>query len=336
MSANNSLSSTVDKAKDFLSSFVDKVKLARGKKFTFLLVGRTGVGKSSPVNSLMGKSIAQVGHYEPTTMGVESYDSEINGIDFTVIDTPGLCDDLEEEGNDEKYLERMRSKVEQIDSMWFVSRLDETRVTADEKRGIKLISNAFSPKVWEHAVIIFTYANSLEEARYREALDKKTELIEKEIGKYTSAEVAESIPSVAVDNMSKTTPDGKEWLGELYTQVFIRISERGILPCLIATANRIKPLQSKANKQHFNNAKDSNWRFYADKSGNTQEAKEEQEDPRININDVQKDLIKEKIIDAGIIPALAGASIGGAFSPAGAALGGAVGAVVGLVAWIFA
>ncbi len=186
MSENTSTTFTLDKAKNFLSSFIEQVKLARGKNFVFLLVGRTGVGKSSTVNSLMGKQIAKVGHYEATTIEVESYQSEINGIDFTVVDTPGLCDEIEEEGNDEKYLERMRSKVKQIDSLWFVSRLDETRVTADEKRGIKLISDAFSPKVWEHAVIIFTYANSVEEARYREALNKRTELIKKEIAKYTS------------------------------------------------------------------------------------------------------------------------------------------------------
>lgn len=313
MIENKSVTASIDKAKAVLSSFVEKLQLARGKKFVFLLVGRTRVGKSSTVNSLMGKPIAQVGHYEPTTMGVESYESEISGIDFTVIDTPGLCDDIEEEENDEKYLKMMRSKITQIDSIWFVSRLDETRVTANEKRGIKLISNAFTPKVWEHAVIIFTYANSVGKARYREALEKRTELIKKEIAKYANAEVADSIPSVAVDNTSKTTPDGEEWLGELYTKVFVRISERGILPFLMATADSIKPprFEPKVDKQSSNNAEEPNRRFYVDASGTVQESEKGQE-PRINLNNVQKELIKKKIIDAGIIPALAlaGAGIG--------------------------
>jgi small GTP-binding protein len=104
-----------------------------------LLVGRTGVGKSSTINSLIDKEIAKVGGYEATTMEVQGYDLKINDVNFTVFDTPGLCDDFEEEGNDEKYLQLMQSQVKEIDSMWFVSRLDETRVTADEKRGIKLI-----------------------------------------------------------------------------------------------------------------------------------------------------------------------------------------------------
>ncbi len=135
------------RAINWLETLKEKLQARQDKKFTFLLVGRTGVGKSSTVNSLMGKTVAVVGDYEPCTREITKYDNELNGINFTIIDTPGLCDVfLEEVGNDYEYLERMRSDVSQVDSMWFVSRLDETRVTNDEKRGIKLISEAFGSK----------------------------------------------------------------------------------------------------------------------------------------------------------------------------------------------
>jgi GTPase SAR1 family protein len=303
-----------------------------------LLVGRTGVGKSSTINSLIDKEIAKVGGYEATTMEVQGYDLKINDVNFTVFDTPGLCDDFEEEGNDEKYLQLMQSQVKEIDSMWFVSRLDETRVTADEKRGIKIISEAFTPKVWEHSVIIFTYANSVGKERYKEALEKRTELIRKEISKYANAEIANNIPSVAVDNTSKTTPDGEEWLGELYTKIFVRMSKRGLLPFLIATADSVKPPgnKSKTHKQSSDNTEEPSRRFYVDYSGSTEEVKKEQE-PRINLNDRQKKETKKKIIDAGILPTLAlgGAAIGITLGPVGAAIGGAIGAVLGLIAWLF-
>ena len=95
MIENNFVNTSIDKAKTALSSLIEKFKLAQNKKFVFLLVGRTGVGKSSTVNSLMGEKIAQVGDYEATTMAVKAYDRKINDVNFTVFDTPGLCDDFE-------------------------------------------------------------------------------------------------------------------------------------------------------------------------------------------------------------------------------------------------
>ena len=283
---------------NFFSSFIEKVQNAGNKKFVFLLMGRTGVGKSSTINSLMGKSIAQVGDYEPTTMKIEFYESEINGINFTVIDTPGLCDDIEEEGNDERYLKSICSKIKQIDSMWFVSRLDETRVTSDEKRGIKLLSKTFGKKAWECSVIVFTFANSVSASEYQETVDKRTELIRREIAKYAGGDIANQIPSIAVDNYSETTPDGKQWLGEFFTRVFVRASESGSLP--FAAAMKESLFSSSG-------------------------------EPRIKLDQQQKAEVKNKI-NKGLIGGLAsGGAVAGLFlGPGGTIVGGLLGTVVGL------
>lgn len=202
-------------------------------------------------------------------------------------------------------------------------------------RGIKVISEAFTPTVWEHAVIIFTRANNADD--YLVDLQERTKRIRNEIAKYSGAEVASNIPSVAVDNKSQTTPDGKRWLEELYTKVFVRISERGAIPFLMATAPRINKSQNR------NSNGEPNWRFYGDLG--LQEKVKEENNTGTNsgfdwtnfiFTQAQKEDIKRKLIE--VIPALAvagagvGAVVGG---PVGAAIGGAVGAAVGGIIYFF-
>lgn len=307
---------------DDLFSLIKSLQKSRNQSFVFLLVGRTGVGKSSTINSLMGKPICQTGNYDPTTMEVQSYEHEINGIKFTIIDTPGLCDDIPEKGNDQKYIELIRNKVKQIDSLCFVTRLDDTRVSSDEMRGIKVISEAFTRDVWEYAVIIFTRANKADD--YVIDLQQRTKRIQNEIAKYTGDEVASNIPSVAVDNKSQTTPDGKRWLEELYTQVFKKMSDRGTVPFFLATVTRINKTVKKTKKGQY--------RRKQQHQKNTSENYEQNDysEPEINFNSNQREEIKSKLFSAVPILEKICGSLGSIFGgSAGKTIGETIGGVIG-------
>jgi len=281
-----------------------KLKSLVKQRFTFMLVGRTGVGKSSTINKLLGEEVAKVGDYEATTIEVEHYQTLINGVKFDIFDTPGLCDDLEENGNDLEYLKRIKKHISQVDSMWFVTRLDETRVSSDEKRGIRLISETLGDKVWKNCIIIFTFANSVDSSRYQEALEKRTELIRKEIAKYTNQEIADQIPSISVDNTSKYIFDGKDWLAELFTLVLERASDAGVLPFAAGMKDSFSSGNSKENTS---------------------------DEPRINLDEEQKERVKKKL-DTTLIGAFAfgGTVLGSFLGPGGAIIGGLLGSAIAM------
>ena len=310
-------------AGETLDSSVEKLKAlleeARRRKFTFLLIGRTGVGKTSTVNTLMGQEVAKTGKFRPTTMSVKSFRSEIEGVRYVLFDTPGLCDELPSKGKDKEYIEKIRSKVSEIDCLWFVTRLDENRLRPDEMHAISIISKAFGKRVWDRSIIVFTFADKVEPSEYKEYFTERTNIVREEIAKFVDEKVANKIPSVVVSNHSDKTPDGISWLGELFTVVYDRISEKNALPFLVALASRVKTrgLTNSSTK------------------GN---------EPEIMLDDSQISRVKERTetvikaeISADIIPSLAalGAGIGLAAGPAGAAIGGATGAVVGLIAWLY-
>jgi GTP-binding protein EngB required for normal cell division len=300
------LSEVRDKLSKIAEASRDKMP-SKPNPLSFLLVGRTGVGKSSTINTLLGAEVAPTGKYRPTTLEVKKHWHSHNDIKYAIIDTPGLCDDLPEAGNDKKYLNLIKSQVGEIDSLWYVTRLDDTRLGADERRGIKLVSRALGSQVWKRAVIVFTFADAVKPAEFAEAMAERTKIIREEIAKYAPAE-SSSIPSVAVTNSGPTTPDGAEWLGELFTVVVERFNEAGMLPFLVSMQDDVKPKKG------------------AGKSAN----------PRITLSEKQKARVRKSLVDRVFEGARMGAEAGARFGPWGAVIGGVLGGSVGaLLSWLF-
>lgn len=74
-----------------LEHYLREFILSGGREITFLLSGKTGVGKSHLTNALIGQELAEEGEeLDPQTDDVTPYDFCKNNVKITVFDTPGL------------------------------------------------------------------------------------------------------------------------------------------------------------------------------------------------------------------------------------------------------
>ncbi|PSB50137.1 hypothetical protein C7B67_15570 [filamentous cyanobacterium Phorm 6] len=143
----------------------------------FLLVGRTGVGKSSFINAAFGSYIAETSEYEACTKIVEHYAYKTPLGDVSLIDTPGLAED--DEACDEAYLSLVRAKVNlaQIYATIYVTRLNETRFRPDEKRTLRLLTNRLGASIWNRSILVLTFAASIPNHQLEIVAEKRSQQI---------------------------------------------------------------------------------------------------------------------------------------------------------------
>lgn len=175
------------------------------------------------------------------TFQVTTYEHNEGESKFSIVDTPGLCNIPAEQRKDYTYQTRLEDGAPRFDGLWFVTPLLEAGITDGERYAMKLITQAYGSDAWRYAVILLTYDGVLEqEAAYQKIYQEKKESLRQEIARLVDEEVAAAIPVVPVACDAKTTPDGKEWLSELYVAVSTRMSDQGYLSFLLTTAKRLR------------------------------------------------------------------------------------------------
>ena len=301
------------------------------KGFTILVAGQTGVGKSETVNSLFGEQVAETNEFKAETKEVTPYDGTYNKVNYTVYDTPGLGEwNNHEEDLDEQYLSLMREQCPSPDVLWYVRNLVDARVTREDAQGLELIRQTFGDTIWDRTMIVFTHADKVLDKDFDEDLAPKefqrifegrTSSVNDVIAEVT-AEKGQGLPAVAVANKEKDTPDGANWLGELFTTSVERLNPERLAPFLCAFAEDLGT--SKTQNQKTDAGEE-----------NTQES-----DKRIQLTQKQVIRVEQKAADAsGILGAVAaGASVGAGIDAAtgGATLGlGAIGGgILGFIGWL--
>ena len=139
-----------------------------------LVCGKTGVGKSSLINSIFGCEVCRVvdpgykdGSLDPCTTEIQKTEVNINGIVVTIYDSPGLQDGTD---NEENYLREMYETCHDVDIVIYCIDMTISRYAVPEIRSAELLTERFGREFWKRCVFVMTKANCVWVPRDRDPL----------------------------------------------------------------------------------------------------------------------------------------------------------------------
>ena len=127
---------------------------------SIFVTGKTGTGKSTLVNGIVGTAVCEEGHsLKPETTQVESFDLTKNGIKVIVWDSPGLQDGTTDES---KYLDDIQRNCKgNIDLILYCIDMSATRFVSGNPdiKAMKQLTDTLGQDMWKNALIVLTFAN---------------------------------------------------------------------------------------------------------------------------------------------------------------------------------
>ena len=290
-------------------------EVRRKKQFGIMACGVTGTGKSTLLNGIVGKCVFKEGDtLQHKTVKVNKHILEEDNHHLIVCDTPGFCDSS---GDEERYIRIIGDACKDVDVLLYCISMRQTKARMDNQdvKTLKNLKRALKKEIWEHCVVVLTFANSeinrLKGKNFNGA-DLKKEFYSKiQLWKKKATEVFAEAGIDNPDNIHvvpagvKTKPsllqdDDDMWLGVLWYTVFDLASDDGQSVLTRHNINRIKQL-SKVDPSDF---------------------KKELYDQPIIIPKNWKDRVKDKLPVVG-----AALGSGGAAGITGATIGATIGAL---------
>ncbi|XP_076954965.1 translocase of chloroplast 90, chloroplastic-like [Bidens hawaiensis] len=197
--------------------------------FTILVLGKTGVGKSSTINSILNQPKAETSAFQPATDRVQEVSGTVNGIKISVIDTPGLLPSSPNTvGRNRKILRKIKKRVKKSppDMVLYFERFDLINGNYSDFPLLKLITEVFGTGIWFNTMLVMTHSCSpLPEGpngypvTYESYRTRCTDVFQRYIHRAVSDSKLES-PFLFVENHNecrtnmngdKILPDGQIW-----------------------------------------------------------------------------------------------------------------------------
>ena len=233
--------------------------LSGSNSVNMLVTGKTGVGKSSLINGIVGKNVAEEGDsLDRGTVMVQAFSFKYHDVDTTIWDSPGLQDGLDKE---EEYIRDMQHKgCANSDLVLYCARMTDTRFRKEDHDAIRKLTIGLGKQIWNNAVFVMTFANEArarrergqkltpdeEHKRNRDFFKKRLEewkdkLVGAVVEAGVDAKIAASIPIVPAGyDEEQALPDRDNWLSPLWYASILRMKERSQPALLKANLHRIK------------------------------------------------------------------------------------------------
>uniref|UniRef100_A0A1X7UYE7 AIG1-type G domain-containing protein n=1 Tax=Amphimedon queenslandica TaxID=400682 RepID=A0A1X7UYE7_AMPQE len=216
---------------------IDELRALSDKKepVNILVMGIAGSGKSTLVNGLLGKKVAQTGGGgTPVTGDTKGYRGEARGIQLNVYDSVGFGDC---EGRTNKNVVSKIAKAGQFHLILVCVRMD-SRITGDVRSMFSTLGRMLTEEMWNRSVVVLTFANvfiNLDDIKDKSPLDK-TQDLEDEIAKFkhqirsfisgkVRSEIRDKIPfCIAGSTSCMKFPTTENWLVDLWEKCIARCS----------------------------------------------------------------------------------------------------------------
>uniref|UniRef100_A0A3Q2GE48 AIG1-type G domain-containing protein n=1 Tax=Cyprinodon variegatus TaxID=28743 RepID=A0A3Q2GE48_CYPVA len=144
-----------------IESFLTGSNFTKNDDLRIVLVGKTGTGKSSSGNTILGRECFKTDcSPESSTINCSVCDSNIDGRGVAVIDTPDLFDTRSNKDQEAKFMGQCVSFAAPGPHIFLVV-VKLGRFTKEEKQAVQMIQEIFGKAVDRYSMVLFTHGDKL-------------------------------------------------------------------------------------------------------------------------------------------------------------------------------
>lgn len=239
---------------------------SNSKLVSYLVVGKTGVGKTAIINSVAGKEIAEEGdELDIGTFDIKSHDvtHETVGITVRFWDTPGLFDMSKQS---DEYVDQIRDKYEECDLVLYCSNMTDKRITDQDKRTVHAFTQSLGANFWQRSCFVLTFGNEVQNVHSEttaEFFENTLQCLRNAYGKVlkeagVSSSIVDKIPFVPAgyhpwspDKEMYTLPDGKMWISAFWASCFARVKDSQQVPHSVSPKRESRPSSRPSPRQEI-------------------------------------------------------------------------------------